>query len=180
MSARLTHSSIATGGRPIRFWYDGQAVDGLEGETVAAALAASHIRQMRHTRDGERRGLYCGMGACFDCLVTIDGMASQRACLTKVADGQQIRSAMPAGTPADPLQSLTPPADAEPAAQDVDVLVVGAGPAGLSAALAARQAGASVLVLDERLQSGGQFYKPLAPSHHAPGPADRQFADGLA
>ncbi|QFZ83986.1 FAD-dependent oxidoreductase [Variovorax paradoxus] len=180
MSARLTHCSIAAGGRPIRFWYDGQPVDGLEGETVAAALAASHIRQMRHTRDGQRRGLYCGMGACFDCLVTVDGVASQRACLTKVADGQQIRSAMPAGTPADPLQPLTPPADAKPAAQDVDVLVVGAGPAGLSAALAARQAGASVLVLDERLQAGGQFYKPLAPSHHAPRPADRQFANGLA
>ncbi|KQX94853.1 FAD-dependent oxidoreductase [Variovorax sp. Root473] len=180
MSARLTHCSIAAAGRPIRFWYDGQPVDGLEGETVAAALAASHIRQMRHTRDGQRRGLYCGMGACFDCLVTVDGVASQRACLTKVAEGQQIRSAMPAATPADPLRPLTPPADAAPATRDVDVLVVGAGPAGLSAALAARQAGASVLVLDERLQAGGQFYKPLAPSHHTPRPADRQFAEGLA
>ena len=52
MSARLTHPSIAAGGRPIRFWYDGQPVDGLEGETVAAALAANHLRQMRHTRGG--------------------------------------------------------------------------------------------------------------------------------
>ena len=37
-----------------------------------------------------------------------------------------------------------------------------------------------MLVLDERLQSGGQFYKPLAPSHRAATPPDRQFADGLA
>ena len=35
-------------------------------------------------------------------------------------------------------------------------------------------------MLDERLQSGGQFYKPLAPSHQAAAPPDRQFADGLA
>ncbi len=180
MSARLNHPSIATAGRPVRFWYDGQSVDGLEGETIAASLAASGIKAMRHTRGGERRGLYCGMGACFDCLVTVDGQASQRACLTKVAEGQQVRSTLPAGTPDDPLQPLTPEAGAEPARRQVDVLVVGAGPAGLSAALAARQAGADVLVLDERLESGGQFYKPLAPSHRAATPADRQFAQGLA
>lgn len=180
MSARLTHPSMTATGRPVRFWYDGQPVEGLEGETIAAALAACGIKKMRHTRGGERRGLYCGMGACFDCLVTVDGRASQRACLTKVSDGQQVRSAMPAGTAADPLRPLTPDPDPEPKRQEVDVLVVGAGPAGLSAALAARRAGARVLVLDERLQSGGQFYKPLAPSHQAATPLDRQFADGLA
>ena len=180
MSARLTHPSITAGGRPVRFWYDGRPIDGLEGETIAAALAAGGIRQMRHTRGGERRGLYCGMGACFDCLVTVDGRVSQRACLTKVADGQQVRSLMPAGTLSDPLRPLAPEAAAEPASLQVDLLVIGAGPAGLSAALAARQAGAEVLVLDERLQSGGQFYKPLAPSHRSAAPPDRQFADGLA
>lgn len=179
-AARLTHPSIATAGRPVRFWYDGEPVKGLEGETIAASLAAAGINKMRHTRGGERRGLYCGMGACFDCLVTVDGRASQRACLTKVAEGQQVRSAMPAGTEADPLAPLTPDAAHEPARREVDVLVVGAGPAGLSAALAAQRAGAQVLVLDERLQAGGQFYKPLAPSHQAATPADRQFANGLA
>ncbi|WP_232073057.1 FAD-dependent oxidoreductase [Variovorax sp. RA8] len=169
-------------GRPVRFWYDGQPTEGLEGETLAAALAASGIREMRHTRGGDRRGLYCGMGACFDCLVTVDGRASQRACLTKVAEGQQVRSAMPGGTVDDPLRPLAPEAGSGsgPARREVDLLVIGAGPAGLSAALAARRAGAGVLVLDERLQTGGQFYKPLAPSHHAAAPADRQFADGLA
>ena len=167
-------------GRPVRFWYDGQPVEGLEGETLAAALAASGIRELRHTRSGERRGLYCGMGACFDCLVTVDGRASQRACLTKVAEGQQVRSTMPAGTPEDPLQPLGPEAAVQPARREVDLLVIGAGPAGLSAALAARRAGAAVLMLDERLQSGGQFYKPLAPSHRAATPAERQVADGLA
>ena len=180
MSTRLTHPAATASGRPIHFWYDGQSLQGLEGETIAAALAANNIRQMRHTREGERRGMYCGMGACFDCLVTVDGQASQRACLVKVADGQQIRSHMPTGTPEDPLRPLTPEAGSEPATRHVDLLVVGAGPAGLSAALAARQAGAEVLVLDERLQSGGQFYKPLAPSQQTSAPLDGQFAKGLA
>ncbi len=177
---RLSHPDIQAAGQPIHFWYDGQPVPALEGETIGAALSAAGIASMRHTRSQARRGLYCGMGACFDCLVTVDGQASQRACLTKVVDGQQVRSAMPAGTPEDPLQPLAPKPGAEPARLTTDVLVIGGGPAGLSAALAARQAGASVLLLDERPQSGGQFYKPLAPSQSATTSTDRQFADGLA
>ena len=87
---------------------------------------------------------------------------------------------MPAGTPAEPLQPLAPPAEAAPRTLKTGVLVVGAGPAGLSAALAARRAGAEVLLLDERPQSGGQFFKPLAPSQHSAAPVDAQFAQGLA
>ena len=59
------------------------------------------------------------------------------------------------------------------------MLVVGAGPAGLSAARALAVAGAEVVVLDERLHAGGQYFKPLAPSHQAkPSTLDRQFRDG--
>ena len=59
------------------------------------------------------------------------------------------------------------------------MLVVGAGPAGLSAARALALAGADVIVLDERLYPGGQFFKPLAPSHQAEiSTLDSQFRDG--
>jgi len=181
MSARrLQHPSIVPAGRTIPIRYDGQPIEAIEGETVAAALTAAGRMQLRHTRGGERRGLYCGMGACFDCLVTIDGRASQRACLAKVEAGQDIRSQMPAGTPDDPLMPLAPPAGAAAEELKTDLLVIGAGPAGLSAALAARRAGLEVLVLDERPQSGGQYFKPLAPSHTAAAPPDRQFAEGQA
>jgi glycine/D-amino acid oxidase-like deaminating enzyme/uncharacterized protein YjeT (DUF2065 family) len=178
---RLDHPDIRRSGEIVEIVYDGQRLTALAGETVAAALASHGIVQFRHTRDGGRRGLYCGMGACFDCLVTVDGKASQRACLTKVAANQEIRSAMPAGTAADPLLPLTPPVTGTaPVEQAIDLLVIGAGPAGLAAAIAAAERGASVTVLDERPQSGGQFYKPLAPSHQAQHPIDRQFRDGLA
>ena len=60
-----------------------------------------------------------------------------------------------------------------------DVLVVGAGPAGLSAAIAAAEAGASVVVLDERSATGGQYAKPLADSHADAAP-DAQFRLGNA
>ncbi len=61
-----------------------------------------------------------------------------------------------------------------------DVLIVGSGPAGLTAALAAQSCGLDVLLVDERTSLGGQYFKPLAPSHRfvPPASADEQFRTG--
>jgi glycine/D-amino acid oxidase-like deaminating enzyme len=158
----------------VRITFDGTEIEALPGETVAAALAAADIVAVRETRSHAPRGPFCGMGVCFDCLVTIDGRPSQRACLTKVAAGMDVRSA-PDATALPP----PPPAAAEEIA--CDVLVVGAGPAGLSAARALALAGADVIVADERLLPGGQYFKPLADSQAADTASlDRQFRDGVA
>ena len=42
-------------------------------------------------KTGQPRGIFCGMGVCYDCLVTIDGVPNQRACMTQVKDGMEIR-----------------------------------------------------------------------------------------
>src|SRR6202034_2564446 len=93
---RLTHKTIRPVGRPLTIHFDGRPIPALDGETIAAALSAAGIVAFRHTASGAPRGLYCGMGACFDCVVTVDRRIGQRACLTKVADGMQVTGAMPA------------------------------------------------------------------------------------
>jgi D-hydroxyproline dehydrogenase subunit alpha len=170
---RLTHPTIRPRGAPIQIRFNGQDIRALSGETVAAALSAAGIVTFRRTPSGAPRGLHCGMGACFDCLLTIDGRIGQRACMTKAADGMELSSESPALLA--PLAPLPSHALAEDRA--CDVLVVGGGPAGLSAAIAAAEAGASVVLLDERAATGGQYAKPLADSHsdHAP---DKQFRLG--
>ncbi|MGH7122424.1 MAG: FAD-dependent oxidoreductase [Acetobacteraceae bacterium] len=172
---RLNHPSFTLVGRPVSFRFDGQEIPAREGETVAAALSAAGQLVFRCTRSGTPRGLFCGIGACFDCLVTIDGRGGERACLAAATAGMEVSSRFPV----DPAPLAAAPAAAEPAERAPDILIVGAGPAGLSAALAARQAGAAVTVLDEREKPGGQYFKPLAPSYVARAP-DAQFRAGDA
>jgi glycine/D-amino acid oxidase-like deaminating enzyme len=166
---RLSHKTIRPVGAAISFRFDGRRIEALEGETIAAALSAAGVTTFRHTLSGAPRGLFCGMGACFDCVVTVDGRIGQRACLTRAADGLDVRGDAP--------DTLDPYPAPPPEERDCDVLVVGGGVAGLSAAIAAAEAGARVVVLDERHAPGGQFAKPLAPSHADSAP-DRQFQLG--
>ena len=178
---RLKRKGVRPVGRPITFHFDHREIEAFEGETIAGALAAHDIVSIREVGQGDRRGLYCGMGACFDCVVTIDGRIGQRACMTKLRGGEEVRSTPPSGTPDDPIKPLVrPPTGKALSEKQIDVLFIGAGPGGLSAALSARRAGASVIVLDERSESGGQYYKPIAVSYDAAAPPDRQFRDGDA
>jgi hypothetical protein len=80
-------------GRPIGFFFDGEPIAAFEGETVAAALLAAGRRTLRTTVvAGTPRGIFCGMGVCFDCLVVIDGEPSRRACVTFATEGMRVET----------------------------------------------------------------------------------------
>ncbi|HEU4568236.1 MAG TPA: (2Fe-2S)-binding protein [Marmoricola sp.] len=73
------------------FSFDGREVPFVPGQTVGAALTAAGIRSWRTTRvEGRPRGLFCGIGVCFDCLVVADGRPNQRACLLLARDGMRL------------------------------------------------------------------------------------------
>lgn len=75
---------------------DGQLIQAYPGETLAAALYAAGIRSWRISRQGERRGLLCGMGICYDCLLTVNGVKNLRACQELVKTGQVVETGLPA------------------------------------------------------------------------------------
>jgi len=64
------------------FDFDGRPIPFVPGQSVGAALTAAGVRSWRTTRlAGRPRGLFCGIGVCFDCLVTVDGRPNERACM---------------------------------------------------------------------------------------------------
>ncbi|HKX09885.1 MAG TPA: (2Fe-2S)-binding protein, partial [Stellaceae bacterium] len=75
----------------IAFEFEGERLSGRRGESLAAALTAAGIRTLRLTHGDEPRGLFCGMGVCQECLVEIDGVSNQRACMTKLERPVSIR-----------------------------------------------------------------------------------------
>ncbi|GGM16313.1 (2Fe-2S)-binding protein [Nakamurella endophytica] len=80
------------------FAFDGRPVPFTEGQTVGAALLASGVYSWRRTRRRDRpRGLFCGIGVCFDCLLTVDGVPDQRACLRPAAPGLDVRTQIGTG-----------------------------------------------------------------------------------
>ncbi len=77
-------------GQELEVLLDGRAVQAFVGETVAAVLIADEGLRARLTAGGAARGIYCGMGVCFDCLVVVDGVPNTRACMTLVDGGMRI------------------------------------------------------------------------------------------
>jgi D-hydroxyproline dehydrogenase subunit gamma len=77
-------------GAQLEVLLDGRPARAFAGETVAAVLIAEDGLQARRTASGAARGIYCGMGVCFDCLVVVDGVPNTRACMTLVANGMRV------------------------------------------------------------------------------------------
>nr|WP_246858709.1 (2Fe-2S)-binding protein [Citricoccus sp. SGAir0253] len=76
--------------------FNGAALTAAAGSTVGAALVTNGIRSWRSTRAHDRpRGLFCGIGVCFDCLVEVDGAPNQRACMVTLRPGMAINGTAP-------------------------------------------------------------------------------------
>jgi hypothetical protein len=78
-------------GPGFEFSFDGEPVPALPGQSIAAALWAGGRLSWRRSRvNGSPRGVFCGMGVCFDCLVVVDGRPNVRACQAQAGPGAEV------------------------------------------------------------------------------------------
>jgi predicted molibdopterin-dependent oxidoreductase YjgC len=79
---------------------DGVSASGIAGQSLAGVILAGGSLGFRRTSvEGKPRGVFCGMGVCFDCLVEVNGQRDVRACQRRVVDGDVVT------TQHDPLPS---------------------------------------------------------------------------
>lgn len=78
-------------GEKVTFFYNGQEIEGYTTETIAAALHAAGIRRLGHSPELHRpRGLFCAIGNCSSCFMTVNGEPNVRICVTRVEAGMKV------------------------------------------------------------------------------------------
>jgi len=140
--------------RDISFRWQGESLPAKDGEMISSALIAYGVDCFgHHHKDGAPQGIFCANGQCSHCLVIADGIPV-KACITPVHQGMDVRAVD--GLPK-LLDDDTPARPVEVPEISVDVLIAGAGPAGLNAALELGKSGVEVIVCDDKHEIGGKL-----------------------
>jgi sarcosine oxidase, subunit alpha len=138
----------------IEFTWKDQRLQAQAGETIATALFANGIRIFGyHPKDGSPQGIFCANGQCAQCTVIADSLPV-KSCMTLVKPGMAVEpvTALPKLPDAPPITGFKATETLQ-----VDCLIVGGGPAGLSAAIELGQRGIQTLVLDDKHRLGGKL-----------------------
>jgi len=79
-------------GELITIYFEGKTLNVPKDYNVATALLWAGVCDFRETTlNNMKRGPYCMMGVCFDCLININGMDNQQSCTIQVSDGMKIK-----------------------------------------------------------------------------------------
>lgn len=138
----------------VEFTWQGETLTGRAGETIASALFANGIRIFgHHHKDGAPQGIFCANGQCAQCLVMADGIPV-KSCMTPVLAGMDVQPMD--GRPTLPDVRSAP--ETHPIGTiDIECLIIGGGPAGLSAAIELGKAGVRTLIVDDKHRLGGKL-----------------------
>ncbi len=136
------------------FTWQGQRMEAMEDETIASALFANGVRIFgHHPKDGSPQGIFCANGQCAQCTVIADGVPV-KSCMVQVQPGMTVEpvSALPALPEAAPIAAFHPIETIQ-----VACLIIGGGPAGLSAAIELGKRGIQTLLVDDKHRPGGKL-----------------------
>jgi sarcosine oxidase subunit alpha len=140
--------------KKVKFTFDGEQLTGFEGMVISSALFLNKIKIFgHHVKDSSPQGIFCANGQCSQCNVIVDGLPV-KACMTPLNDGMVIESC-------NGLPEL-PPEDEHVDVKDIaivstSVLIIGGGPAGLSAAKTLGEHNVEVLLIDDKSNLGGKL-----------------------
>jgi sarcosine oxidase subunit alpha len=139
---------------PITFYWAGKKLRGRKDETISSALFANGIRIFgHHPKDNSPQGIFCANGQCSQCMVIADGRPV-KSCMELVKPGMKVEPVE--GLPR--LPNVDEPPELHDAQEmDVECLIIGGGPAGLSAAIELGNAGVQTLVVDDKHKLGGKL-----------------------
>lgn len=138
----------------ITFYWQDKPLLALSGETIASALIANDIHIFgHHPRDGSPLGIFCANGQCAQCMVIMDGKPV-KSCMELVKEGCHVSPAN--GLPALPQDDQIPPMR-EIKTLPIPVLIIGGGPAGLSAAIELGKHNIPVILVDDKHRLGGKL-----------------------
>ncbi len=150
------HPILEVTGTPrVPFYFGGRELLAREGEVITSALLANGIDIFgHHPKDESPQGIFCANGQCAQCLVIADGVPV-KGCMVQVTEGMKV-------TACDRIPKL--PDDDRPAhgfapigVIDTDVLVIGGGPSGITAALELAHHDVRVLIIDDKHRLGGKL-----------------------
>ena len=140
--------------KQINFYWQDQKLSAVAGETIAAALMANGIHVFgHHHKDGSPMGIFCANGQCSQCMV-IANDRPVKSCMELIADGMIIKpnDGLPVLPKVNKKSSFSEPEEVK-----TPVLIIGGGPAGLSAAIELGKLGIHVLLIDDKQRLGGKL-----------------------
>jgi len=140
--------------KKIKFKFDGKELTGFEGMVISSALFLNKIKIFgHHVKDGSPQGIFCANGQCSQCNVITNDIPV-KACTTPLKEGMIIESCN--GLPNLPPLDI-PVEVGDPEIIDTEVLIIGAGPAGLSATKVLGDYGLKVILVDDKDHLGGKL-----------------------
>jgi sarcosine oxidase subunit alpha len=140
--------------RKLQFYWNTQKLQAYEGEMIASALFANGVQVFgHHVKDKSAQGIFCANGQCAQCTVIANGVPV-KSCMTKVENNMIVESVEGLPTLPKAIESF----QFSPVEEtDTHVLIIGGGPAGLSAALELGERGIDTLIVDDKDRLGGKL-----------------------